>query len=137
MGLANLNISEHHIGCHSLLHSELSGHKDKVQLVPTIPIDKCIDRIDMIKIDVEGWEYYVLKGLESLLVKNENSILFFMEYCPSLLEDNLQLWGNLVDFLENYANKIAIINEKKKKLQFIKTDELNLIKERINLIWWS
>jgi len=136
MGLANLNISEHHIGCHSLLHSKLSGHKDKVQLVPTIPIDKCIDRIDMIKIDVEGWEYHVLKGMESFFAKNDNSIIVFMEHCPSLLEET-NLIGDLADFLLHYAENIAIIDEKKKKLQFVQDEQIFTIKDRVNLVWWS
>ena len=112
-------------------------NKDESRIVNTVRIDQCIDRIDMIKIDVEGWEYQVLKGIESFLVPNDNPIHIFQEYCPSLLKQNLQTWGNMMEFMDHYAHKITIINEKTKQLQFITIEQLNSLKERTNLLWWS
>lgn len=138
VGEMPLNVSKH-IGCHSLLYSELSGHNglQSMQIVKTIPVDKCIDRIDMIKIDVEGWEYYVLKGIESFLGRNDHSITVIMEHCPSLLKENPEIGAKLMEFLEYFAHKIYIIDPKKKKLQPHSVEEIGELNKRVNLMWMS
>ena len=132
-----LNISDH-IGCHSLLHFDLTHSKNPLtQITTTIPVDQCIDRIDMIKIDVEGWEYYVLKGIESFLALNENKITVLMEYCPSLLNENELMKGSLLELLKLYAVSIFILDDITCELKKITVDELLHLKERVNLVWWT
>jgi len=135
-GLANLHISNRHIGCHSLFYSKRSGHTQNARVVDIMPIDKCIDRVDMVKIDVEGWEYYVLKGMESFFQKSENPIIVIMEYCPSLLQENLLLWENLLAFLTRYATKTAVIDEKHKRLQDVSPHQLRELEDRVNVLFW-
>lgn len=132
-----LNISDHHIGCHSLLRSELSGHGDTTEHVYSVRLDKALDHIDIIKIDVEGWEYYVLKGMESLFADPNNNIIVFMEYCPALLKENPQLWGNLMEFLDRYAYKMAIIDELTQALRWVDIEDLYDHDDRLNLMMWT
>jgi len=47
------------------------------------------------------------------------------------------LGGNLMDFIDHYAYKIAMINEQKGRLRFVTIDQLHAINERVNLVWWS
>ncbi len=139
VGKMVLNVSKH-IGCHSLLYSKLSGHDDftiQPQNVETVPVDRCIDRIDMIKIDVEGWEYFVLKGIESFLSLNDYSITVIMEHCPSLLQENPEIGAKLMEFLDSFAHKIYVIDPKKNKLQPHSVEEIGALNERVNLIWMS
>lgn len=139
-GKANLNISEHNIGCHSLFKSKLSGHTDEVAIVPTVRIDEVIDHVDMIKIDVEGHEYQVLKGMSRLFDNNDNDMIIIQEFCPRLL--NNDALKDLMTIWERYAHNLFVIDEKKKKLKPTCPENLFQIglsdmKEGINLIWWA
>lgn len=134
-GKMTFHISDH-IGCHSLLHSKLSGHIHHEE-VPTVRIDQYIDHIDVIKIDVEGWEYYVLKGVESLLADPNNNMIIFMEYCPALLKENPQLWGNLMEFLDRYTIKLAVIDEISQSLRWVDVEDLYDYDDRVNLMVWT
>jgi len=53
------------------------GVKVKSKKVDTIAKDLKIEKIDLIKIDVEGFEYFVFKGGENLLKSDEAPILVF------------------------------------------------------------
>lgn len=85
--------NEGHHADHRILTDEfrkqLSG-QFKLQKVPLVTIDDFLNRqpaklpINFIKIDVQGYELAVCKGMEKTLAANPNCIVSF-EYCPSIM----------------------------------------------------
>lgn len=81
--------------------SILNFNQDQDELVP-IQVDLLDNQlsdiqIDVIKIDVEGYEYQVLKGAERTLKKCTPTL--FLEYSPNLYPDGVAL--KLYKFLKN------------------------------------
>jgi FkbM family methyltransferase len=106
----------HGRGSHSLspLRRNLTGETVPVD---TIRLDECVEKADVIKMDIEGWQYYALKGIEGLL--NHGSLKIIMEYCPTL-QSKIGLKQKLVDLLRNYSWDIYNIDEQKKQIYKIK-----------------
>lgn len=65
--------------------------------------DKNISGIDFIKLDVEGFEYAVLKGGKETLVKEKP--LLFIELDDNNLKENNSSAKELISLLENYGYK--------------------------------
>ena len=69
-GLLPLAIAKHHTGMNTFAENSINT---QTVWVPVNPLDELIRRlqitqkIDLVKIDVEGWEFEVLKGLATLL----------------------------------------------------------------------
>jgi len=63
-----------------------------------------LSRLDLIKIDVEGFEYQVLKGLKSTLKKHWPRIIF--EYDHNYWENNGQKMSDCYGFLNNLGYKL-------------------------------
>jgi FkbM family methyltransferase len=78
---------------------------DKV-VVDTITIKDLVDKlgnIDLLKIDIEGGEYEIIKNVDSSLFKNINNILI---ECHFFEEDYLEKYNNLVRKLSDYGYKV-------------------------------
>lgn len=72
-----------------------------------------IKKIDFLKIDVEGYEYYVLKGSENLLKNNPEIIILFE--CAGHLSKRVGSSQNAVfAYLHNLGFEIIYWNEKEK-----------------------
>lgn len=79
---AEINIVPHNIGASSLHHS---GKSLQSLSIPTAPADEyllLLERIDVIKIDTEGHEIAVLKGLHKTLQKFHPALI--IEFSPTL-----------------------------------------------------
>jgi FkbM family methyltransferase len=79
------------------------------------------DRIDFMKIDVEGAEELVVDGAERVL-KN-NSLKILMEFVPELLRNVGTDPLKLLYKLQNYGFAIKLINDRKQVLQPIENIE--------------
>lgn len=88
--------------------TEISGnikYKKVVKEIRLRPFDEFYkeigfkNKIKIIKIDVEGAEYKVLKGMETTLVSN--NLLLFMEILPPMLEQMGVSIRELIDFLKS------------------------------------
>jgi len=79
-------------------------HNIVVKRLDDVVKEEQIFHVDFIKIDVEGFEYRVLKGAEEI-IKNDRPILFI-----ELDENNLKAQGTsgaaLISFLETYYSSI-------------------------------
>lgn len=73
-------------------------------------------KVSIIKIDVEGAEFDVLKGMEKVLEDNEE-IKLILEFTPSFLEDLQIKPKKLITFLEGKGFRLFFINEKKGKIE--------------------
>jgi FkbM family methyltransferase len=86
--------NEAHNGDHRIitdeLRKQLKGHI-QIQKTPLITIDHYIEKnrnlfpISFIKIDVQGYELAVCRGMSETLNRHPNAVISF-EYCPSVIE---------------------------------------------------
>ena len=77
-----------------------------------------IKKIDLIKIDVEGAEFDVLKGMNKILDSNKD-LKIIMEFSLENLQDFGSKPDEVVDFLLKKNFKLWKINENEKKLEGI------------------
>jgi len=113
-----LAIAKSSSGHNSIVRNDISVEKyEEVKSISldNFVIEKCIKKIDLLKIDVEGYELEVLKGFEKTL-KRLNNFWLFVEYSPMFMERDKAL--ELLEFLKYYFD-YAYIGHKKK---IFKTD---------------
>ncbi|MCX6757180.1 MAG: FkbM family methyltransferase [Candidatus Nomurabacteria bacterium] len=129
-------IRDENIGGSSLLR-----YKDlelvKVKEVEKISVKKLDSfllntEVDMIKIDVEGFEYEVLKGAIDILKKYHPIII--MEFSPIFYnQESKQKSYNIISFLENLGYHFHLLNEQPIDLR-IWLKELDNINSQIDIL---
>ena len=100
----------------------LDNGLNKNQLTESITLDTLdnfqlknnIKKVDFLKIDVEGYEYYLLKGAENLL-KNNPEIIILFECADHLAKRAGAKQTDVFDFLNNLGIDIAYWDENEKK----------------------
>jgi len=112
-----------HPGMHKIENKPLHS-KDELN-VNIISLDNFFNenhmqnKIDFVKIDVEGFELNVLKGMKNILKHNKNIKILF-EFMPEKLQGNdLEYdskYGELLNFLELFDLKKFCIDEKNNEL---------------------
>lgn len=122
-GLMNLFQSSTHSGQNSLIPN------DSCQsiTVKTITLDNLIGenftKIHWLKIDVEGSEFFVLKGSSRLLTKTQNVLI---EIHEEIMEKQNQKPEELIKILKNFGFKITTFNKywdkENSQNQTLKTD---------------
>jgi FkbM family methyltransferase len=68
-----------------------------IKVADELPDIKALNRLDLVKIDVEGFEYQVLLGLKQTISKHKPRIIF--EYDKNYWEANTQNFSECFDFL--------------------------------------
>jgi len=96
-----------HSGSHTVNNHDFNISADNKITVPIVTLDKIakdqdIDKINFMKIDVEGWELEVLKGAVNILKKTE----FFSIAAYHREEDNIRI----TEFLTRHNFKV--VNDK-------------------------
>jgi FkbM family methyltransferase len=85
-------------------------------------------RVDFIKIDVEGYEYHVIKGLENLIKKHKPLLLIEIE------KRHNSKFKEIFNFFRKKNYKIYFLSKKKDKLKFISYSNVtNFINQNQNL----
>ena len=80
-------------------------------------------KVDFIKIDIEGGEYWALQGMRSILESNKD-IKIFTEFNPNLLKKSNIKPKEYLDLLEKNNFKLFNIDNKKQELKIITVREL-------------
>jgi len=75
-------------------------------------VDRKIDQIDILKIDVEGADYLVLKGAEEIL-KSDKSPIIVCEFNRNFSEGMTYNKDEFSKFMKELSYKIFMINDKK------------------------
>ncbi len=79
-GVLGLRRHDESSGAHTLADVEQAGFS-KTLLVPTLRLDDLpIDRVDFIKIDIQGAELLALDGASGLIEKNRSRLRMLLEY---------------------------------------------------------
>lgn len=84
-GTARLFLNEDHRGDHRLYDSGDGREFREVEMIRLDDELKELDRLDFIKIDIQGYEAYALEGMKGLLSRFAG-VRILCELCPSLLE---------------------------------------------------
>ena len=136
----NLNISRNSIGTHSLLRrpqSSVAADREAIQ-VQVITLDEYFadvpGRVDTLKVDVEGYEPFVLKGAARLLARVE---LILFEYSRSDVQAHFGI-VNLIRLLDRFPYLYGI-NERTGRIEalapaaFQRTKYMNVAAARVAL----
>lgn len=115
-------------GMISLPNSELNIQCVKTTTLDQLCIKYNINRIDLIKVDIEGFEYFAFKGGEKLL-KESNAPDILFEFIASAEKRALHLEsGDAQSLLMSYGYNLYLINNKKfKQLRKPMTDHYAMI----------
>lgn len=109
-------------GLHRIFRSDLVSQISNPISINIIKLDdylqdlKSIKKIRLIKIDVEGAEFDVLKGMSKILDGNKE-IKIVMEFSSENLKDYGSNPSDVMDFLINKGFKLSIINEVEKRME--------------------
>lgn len=120
--IKDLNICEENIGSSSLVNQTSDAEKITIQ---TKTLDSYhYDKVDFIKIDVEGFEYNVLLGAKETIARCTPSIV--IEYSPLYYRLNkLSHSKDILSFFRKHDYRIFDLEDNKKEI----TDFDNFIKE--------
>jgi len=67
-------------------------------------------RIDLLKLDVQGYELHALQGAKRIVNENQEIKLLF-EFWPYGLKQAGATWGELIEMLEGFAMNIMFVRE--------------------------
>jgi len=81
------------------------------------------ERIDFIKIDVEGAEVKVLEGMRSTIQKN-NNVKILVEFAPVSIKESGYAPEKLLEMLKGNGFNLQSINSKARKLEPVNTKQL-------------
>ena len=133
-GNIELYLSDEGIGQHRIHKSRFGKSSISVKMISIDDyFDNNFQKIDFIKIDVEGAEYDVLKGMKHIL-KNNSSIKILLEFNPINLIEHGSDPKEFLDFLETHNFLLHIISEKNNQFQpILSINELLSLDYSINI----
>ncbi|MEK7403980.1 MAG: FkbM family methyltransferase [Acidobacteriota bacterium] len=102
-------------GSHSLFESN-SGERYSVKV---LPLDEAVgnDRVDLVKLDLEGCEPLALQGMHSILARRSKPILM-MEFCSSWLKRASVSPSDILELLESRGYELKAIDDNHRRGPF-------------------
>jgi FkbM family methyltransferase len=100
-------------GAGRLTGDEVGGKPDAarstvtVTTIDALAAERSLDRVALIKIDVEGWEPAVLRGAATVLRMSRPALIF--EYDPAYLERSGASGDELVDWLRSFGYQLYLL----------------------------
>lgn len=112
-GKIKLHKSKENLGDHKLYKTPLgcaASPLDEGETVKIIKLDEFIkEKIDVIKIDTQGWEPEVIKGAKKIIAKNRP--IMFLEYSPASYKIAKLDGQKMMKFLRKIYKKIWWVDE--------------------------
>lgn len=107
----NINPENWNQGTFSLLHNEASGKKQvvNIKVADQLPELTALPALSLVKIDVEGFEYQVLRGMKNLLQQHKPRIIF--EYDAGYWNKTGQDIKSCYQFLDGLGYTLYQINK--------------------------
>ncbi len=133
-GMVNLIISHNDTTNHRISKAGIYGNS--VVRIRSDSLDNLLynrDKIDLIKIDVQGWEIKCVLGMKKII--DQNSPTLIIEYWPKGLKDSGFEPQELLTVLHRKKYKIYVLDEVKMVTSFIKSiSELNKYIENVSFV---
>lgn len=88
-GTADLYLNKNNLGDHQLFPSKNDSTRTTSKITLALGDDQLADikQIDFLKVDTQGSEYHVLKGLSSVIARSLPEMILLLEYTPNALRD--------------------------------------------------
>jgi FkbM family methyltransferase len=86
--------------------------------------DDCFAKVDFVKIDTQGMECHVLRGMSDTLAENRSRLRMCIEFWPQGLMAAGSSAAELLDLLSSLSNQLFIIDELGHKLRPVSLDQL-------------
>ena len=119
-GEIQLYLSERSIGQHKIYNSDAVSEKSIT--VKTSSLDnyfknnKLREKISFIKIDIEGAEFFVLDGMQTIL-KNNKKLKILLEFDPNQIKDSGTTSNDLLNLLNGEGFEFFFVNQKKHEFE--------------------
>jgi len=130
-GKTKLYLSQEQSGTHRIFPSHICSNNyvevEMVRLDDYFKKNVLAEKISFIKIDVEGAELGVLKGMKSLLELNKK-LEILIEFIPPYIKEFGANPIDVLSLLENYNFKIHLINYKTQKIEEVRDKNILLKK---------
>lgn len=125
-GTIKLYLDADNLGAHSAVDT---GHSKKIINVDTVTLDDYFEnkkvKVDLIKMDIEGYEYAVLEGAKNILEKNKD-IVVIMEFCPLLINKTNHTPESIIENMKSYGFHIQVIDHDSGSLEEVSSfDEID------------
>jgi FkbM family methyltransferase len=110
VGTATLNTSKNHNGLHTLGETPLRFDDVEKMTIETTTLDEMFKniRIDLLKIDVEGWEAFVLIGGQNVI--RQYKPLIQIEWCPVNMHQCKVNQTNLMNVIEQLGYRAVYLD---------------------------
>jgi len=112
------------------------GSSEQTIDIKTISLDDFFktrsQKVDVIKIDVEGWEFEAFKGMTNL-IKTNSTLKIFLEFNPYTLTRSATNIPEFINFLHSSGFIFYNINEKKKEKKLVDKNWLLNFAKNTNL----
>lgn len=130
-----INISDSNAGSSSLVATYDSDNSEIVKIDKLDNLLKDIEKVNFIKIDVEGFEYEALLGAENIINKYKPKIL--IEYSPYYYIKNESSKENgvkIFNFLKSFDYKIYDLENNNKEVDIDYLDNINKNLDQTNFL---
>lgn len=118
-----LFLSEEHAGDHRIFDSRDGRQSVEVEAVSLDDFFAGDERVDFIKMDIQGAEYLALLGMERLLRRSTDLILM-CEFAPSLLAGCGASAELVIDKLRECGFRLQFVNEDAEKVEPVSPEAL-------------
>ena len=122
-GKINLYLCVEHTGDHRIFDSHDGRKSIEIETVALDDFFSNNERIDFIKMDIQGAEYLALTGMKNLIQGNRKLIII-SELSPSLLLKCDYSGEEYLNKIIDYGFSIKFINEKKELIESISPEDL-------------
>ena len=109
-GSGRLYLSPDNKGDHRLYDCGDGRDSTPARVITGENLRDVMNRVDFIKIDTQGAEYNILKGLENIILENKSHLTMIVEFWPYGLRMSGASAGKMLDLLASFDMGVSIID---------------------------
>ncbi len=112
-----LFLSDNNFGDHRIYISADARQSQEIHLVHGGEhLSQQIEKMDFLKIDTQGAEFFVVKGLQQLIMQNRDHLRIIMEFCPFGIRHSGANGDDLIQLLEEMNMQYHIVDHQQECL---------------------